>query len=344
MIDMERPHRRYNPLTDEWVLCSPQRTKRPWQGQIESVEKPVNLPYDPGCYLCPGNERSGGHRNAHYTTTFIFDNDFPALLPNTPEGEINQSDLLIARAEPGVCRVICFTPRHDLSLARMDTHAISTVVDVWAEQTEDLGAQSFIGYVQIFENKGATMGCSNPHPHCQIWGVKSIPSEPLRKLVSQQRHYRAYNSDLLGDYLSQEIESPSRIVCENESWVVLVPFWAYWPYETMLIPKRKVPDLTSLSNDERRALADILKRLNTRYDNLFQTSFPYTMGWHGQPVDGGEYPFWRLHAIYYPPLLRSATIKKFGVGYEMMAEPQRDITAEEAAGRLREMSERHYLD
>ena len=229
-------------------------------------------------------------------------------------------------------------------MARMDSHSISTVVEVWAGQTEDLGAQPFIGYVQIFENKGVMMGCSNPHPHCQVWGVKSVPTEPLRKLATQLRYFRAHGTDLLGDYLAREIESPARVICENDGWVALVPFWAYWPFETMLIPRRRVSDLPSLTRDEREALADILKRLNARYDNLFHTSFPYSMGWHGQPVDGGEYPFWRLHAVYYPPLLRSATIRKFGVGYEMTAEPQRDITPEQAADRLREMSERHYLD
>ncbi|HEY3128539.1 MAG TPA: UDP-glucose--hexose-1-phosphate uridylyltransferase [Acidobacteriota bacterium] len=343
MIDVERPHRRYNPLVDEWVLCSPQRTLRPWLGQTEPAE-PANIShYDPSCYLCPGNARAGGIRNPRYTKTFVFDNDFAALLETAPD-HFNERDLLIARAESGNCRVICFSPRHDLTVSRMDLQAIEAVVDVWTGETQSLGAKDFIGYVQIFENKGAIMGCSNAHPHCQIWATGEIPTQPARKMKSQQKYFRSHNSDLLGDYLQLELTKQERIVCENQHWVALVPFWAYWPYECMLIPRRLVADLPALSRGERAALAEILKRLTTRYDNLFQCSFPYSMGWHGRPTDGEQHPYWRLHAVYYPPLLRSATVKKFAVGYEMMGEPQRDISAEVAAACLREVSERHYLE
>ncbi len=344
MIEMEQPHRRYNPLVDEWVLCSPHRTLRPWLGQTEPAEATDVPEYDPACYLCPGNERASGVRNPRYTATFVFDNDFAALLPDTVAAEANEADLLITRAEPGNCRVICFSPRHDLPIPRMDLPSLEAVVDVWAEETESLGAKDFIGYVQIFENKGTIMGCSNPHPHCQVWATRQVPTQPARKMKSQWNYFQSHGSDLLGDYLQLELGKRDRIVCENRHWVALAPFWACWPYETMLIPCRKVADLPALSPEERAALADILKRLNTRYDNLFQCSFPYSMGWHGRPTDGQQHAYWRLHAVFYPPLLRSATVKKFAVGYEMTGEPQRDISAEAAAARLREMSERHYLE
>jgi UDPglucose--hexose-1-phosphate uridylyltransferase len=342
-LDLARgPHRRYNPLLDEWVLCSPQRLDRPWQGQLEEVE-PVGLPrYDPDCYLCPGNERARGARNPPYVSTFVFDNDFPALaLRGHPMNE-GSSGLLAAQPESGVCRVVCFSSRHDQSLARMLPAEIRSVVDCWAEETARLAASDRVGYVQVFENKGVVMGCSNPHPHGQIWATAHVPSLPGRSFSAQRSYWLAHGADLLGDYLERELHEAERIVCENAHWVALVPFWAVWPFETLVLPRRRVADLASLTSQERDALADVLKRLNTRYDNLFRCSFPYSMGWRSRPTDGQEHSHCRLHAVYYPPLLRSATIRKFLVGYEMLGEPQRDLTPEEAALRLRQASERHY--
>lgn len=336
------PHRRYNPLLGEWVLCSPQRVARPWQGQIEEPGGEELPPYDPGCYLCPGNERARGARNPAYTSTFVFDNDFPALLPGPAATQPDGNDLLVARPEPGVCRVICFSPQHDSSLARMETADIRRVVECWAEEVAHLAGLDFVAHVQLFENKGSIMGCSNPHPHCQVWATAHVPSLPARSLGCQRRYHAAHSADLLGDYLERELGEAERVVCQNAHWVALVPFWAVWPFETMLLPRRRVPDLPSLLPEERDALAEILKRLNTRFDNLFRCSFPYSMGWHGRPTDGEEHPYCRLHALHLPPLLRSATVRKFLVGYEMTAEPQRDLTPEEAARRLREMPERHY--
>ncbi|MGE5598800.1 MAG: UDP-glucose--hexose-1-phosphate uridylyltransferase [Bacteroidota bacterium] len=339
------PHRRYNPLTGEWVLCSPHRTKRPWLGQVEKPQ-PERLPaYDPGCYLCPGNARASGERNPQYTGTYVFENDFAALLPGTAAGdEMNEGGLFVAHSVAGVCRVICFSPRHDLTLARMTPAAIRGVVDAWAAETAALGAREEVGYVQVFENKGAMMGCSNPHPHCQVWASRHVPMIPAKKLAAQKAYLAAHGTDLLGDYLALERQKGERLVCQNRYWTALVPFWAVWPYETMLVPARRAPDLPSLTEAERDGLAEIIKDLATRYDNLFSTSFPYSMGWHGRPTDGEEHPYWRLHAVYYPPLLRSATVRKFLVGYEMTAEPQRDITPEWAAARLREAGGRHYLE
>lgn len=343
MASIPGSQRRYNPLLEEWVLCSPQRMDRPWQGQVEP-EQPEALPsYDPACYLCPGNPRAKGQRNPAYTGTYAFENDFPALRSETPQAAA-EGDLLQARSERGVCRVLCFSPRHDLTLARMRPDEIRPVVDAWAAEVEQLGARDAVRYVQVFENKGALMGCSNPHPHCQVWAVEHVPNQPLRKLEAQRRYFAASGRDLLGAYLERELREQERLVCANEHWVALVPFWAVWPFETMLLPRRRVPDLPSLLSDERDALAEILARLNSRYDNLFRCSFPYSMGWQGRPVDGMEHPYWRLHAVYFPPLLRSATVRKFLVGYELTAEPQRDITAEQAAERLRDLPERHYLE
>lgn len=338
----EHPHRRRNLLTGEWVLVSPHRTKRPWQGQVEKGT-PDNRPaYDPKCYLCPGNERAGGKYNPHYTSTFVFENDFAALLPNGPRGDVSKDQFFQMEAETGRCRVICFSPRHDLTLPEMDGMEIRRVVDVWAEQVIELGNLPDINYVQLFENKGAAMGASNLHPHGQLWANHSIPQEPAKEEIQQRTYYLAQGQPLLLDYLAAEVAATERIVVENEAWVALVPFWAVWPFETLLLPRRHVVQLPDLTGDERNALADILKRLLTRYDNLFETSFPYSMGWHGQPTDGQQHPHWQLHAHFYPPLLRSATVKKFMVGYELLGNPQRDITAEQAAARLRELSEVHY--
>ncbi len=338
------PHRRLNPLTGEWVLVSPHRTDRPWQGQIEKAARPAAIEYDPHCYLCPGNERAGGHRNPKYTSTFVFTNDFAALQPGIQDFEHNESGLLVAQSESGTCRVICFSPRHDLTLSRMDPEAIRTVVDLWAQQYTELGGEPWINYVQIFENRGEMMGASNPHPHGQIWANANLPNEPGKEQVAQQRYRAEHGTCLLCDYVRLEARHAERIVCENEHFAVVVPFWAVWPFEVLLIAKRHARDITALGNAERDALADILKRLTTRYDNLFEISFPYSMGFHQAPTDGQPHDEWHLHAHFYPPLLRSATVRKFMVGYEMLGTPQRDITPEIAARRLRELSEVHYLD
>ena len=335
-------HRRYNPLLDEWVLCSPGRLRRPWQGQVDEAPDEGLPRYDPACYLCPGNARAGGARNPAYTSTFAFDNDFPALVPAVPEASVDGDPLLVARTASGACRGVCFSPRHDLTLALMSPAEIRAVVDAWAEEHTRLGAREDVAHVQVFENKGEMMGCSNPHPHCQVWATAHVPTLPARRLASQRRHFETKGSDLLGDCLARELSDGARIVCDNAHWVVLVPFWAVWPFETIVLPRRRVPDLATLSTEERDALAEILCRLNVRYDNLFRCSFPYSMGWHARPTDGGEHPYWRVHATYHPPLLRSATVRKFVVGYELAAEPQRDFTPEEAAARLRESPERHY--
>ena len=340
MLDWNKdPHRRYNPLEQEWVLVSPQRTDRPWQGQVEAVA-PANQPaYDPQCYLCPGNSRAGGARNPEYASTFVFDNDFAALLPTTPAGSSDEGGLLVAEAEPGVSRVICFSPRHDLSVPHMDAAALRRVVDTWVVQYVELGAIPWIGHVQIFENRGAMMGCSNPHPHCQVWATRTVPDRPLRECRSQGQYTHADGSCLLCDYLAVERAHGDRIVCENAAFTALVPFWAVWPFETMVLPKRHIPSMDSLTDEERDGLADILRRVTARYDNLFSAPFPYTMGFHQSPTDGQPHPEWHMHAHYQPPLLRSATVRKFMVGYEMLATPQRDITPEAAAARLRNLPE-----
>jgi UDPglucose--hexose-1-phosphate uridylyltransferase len=334
------PHRRHNPLLDEWVLVSPHRLERPWQGQREDAAE-ADLPaHDPSCYLCPGNARAGGQRNPPYAATFAFDNDFPALLPAAPGGA-EQHGLLRAQPENGVCRVICFTPRHDLTLARMDVPAVRTVVDAWAEEAAALAARDGIAYVQLFENKGALMGCSNPHPHCQAWATGPLPTLAARRQAAQRAYLDAHGRDLLGDYLQQELAADERLVFANDHWVALVPYWAVWPYETMLVPRRRAESLDGLAPDERDALADALHAVTVRYDNLFHTSFPYSLGWHPRPARG-DHPYWRLHATFFPPLLRSATVRKFLVGYELAAEPQRDLTPEAAAERLRALPDVHY--
>ena len=338
----EHPHRRYNPLTDEWVLVSPHRTKRPWVGQVEKSIQDERPEYDPECYLCPGNQRAGGARNPDYSGTFVFENDFAALLPEETSGHQDTRSLLVARSERGLCRVICFSPHHDLTLAEMEQQDVRLVVDTWVEQYRDLGEMPFVQYVQIFENKGAAMGCSNPHPHGQIWASQSLPNEPRKEERAQESYTRSHRTCLLCDYLTLEENESVRIVCSNAHFVALVPFWAVWPFETMLISKRHTASLEMLNEGERDGLADIIRRLTIRYDNLFETSFPYSMGFHQQPTDGNEHSEWHLHAHFYPPLLRSATVKKFMVGYEMLATPQRDITPEEGADRLRRVSEVHY--
>jgi UDPglucose--hexose-1-phosphate uridylyltransferase len=338
------PHRRFNPMTREWVLVSPHRTERPWQGQVESVLPEAPATYDPNCYLCPGNARAAGVRNPAYTETFVFDNDFAALKPDTPAGEIEEKGLLVARSEAGRCRVVCFSPRHDLTMARMSVPELRHVVDTWAREFRELGSDPHIRSVQIFENRGAMMGCSNPHPHGQIWANETLPNELAKELAAFRDYRKLHGTTLLRDYLELELEKQKRLVAANDHFVLLVPFWAVWPFETLLISRRRVSALDELTDEERTALAGILRQATIRYDNLFRTSFPYTMGFHQRPTDGRDYPEFHLHAHFYPPLLRSATIRKFMVGYEMLGMPQRDITAETAALWLRDVPAQHYLD
>ena len=333
----EQPHRRLNPLTREWVLVSPHRTQRPWLGQVEKLSTDAQPAYDPSCYMCPGNTRAVGTRNPAYESTLVFDNDYPALLRDTPAGSIDQKDLIVARSESGVCRVVCFSPRHDLTLARMTAPEIRGVVDVWIAQYQDLGQIPSINYVQIFENRGALMGASNPHPHGQIWASASIPNEPAKEQLAQSEYRSARNCCLLCDYLALERALGERLIFENQHFSVLVPFWAVWPFETIILARAHQAAMIDLTIEQRDALADALKELTARYDSLFQVSFPYSMGFHQRPTDGHSHPEWHLHAHFYPPLLRSATVRKFMVGFEMLGTPQRDITAEAAAARLREM-------
>jgi UDPglucose--hexose-1-phosphate uridylyltransferase len=340
----ETSHRRFNPLTREWTLVSPHRTQRPWQGAVETSAGPPAPTYDPECYLCPGNQRAHDAVNPNYAHTFVFDNDFPALEADAGTETVGRDGLIVAEAEPGICRVVCFSPRHDLTLARMAVDDIARVIDVWAEQSTALGTRDGIGAVQVFENRGAMMGASNPHPHCQIWATRHLPNEMAKELLSQNEHFDRHGSCLLCDCLRLEREAGERIVFENEHFTLLVPFWAFWPFETMLVPRRHLGALDELTGEERRALSDALSRIVVRYDNLFETAFPYSMGFHQKPTDGGPHPAWHLHAHFYPPLLRSATVRKFMVGFELLGTPQRDITPEAAAARLRELAEVHYLD
>jgi len=338
----EHPHRRYNPLSGEWVMVSPHRAKRPWQGQVERPAPEDRPTYDPNCYLCPGNTRTSGIQNPQYEHTYVFTNDYAAILPDTPDAS-QDNGLLQMESVRGTCRVLCFSPRHDLSLPEMAVEDICRVVDAWAEQIAEL-MQSY-KWVQVFENKGAVMGCSMPHPHGQIWAVDSLPNEPYKEDRRQREYFEKNGKPLLLAYAGLESKVGERTVIENEEWLAVVPYWAVWPFETILLPKRHVPRLPDLSQPERLSLSKTLKDLLTRYDNLFETSFPYSMGWHGAPFtqdDPLAEQCWQLHAHFYPPLLRSATVKKFMVGYEMLAEAQRDLTAEQAAQRLRELSDVHY--
>jgi UDPglucose--hexose-1-phosphate uridylyltransferase len=338
----EHSHRRYNPLTGEWVQVSPHRSKRPWQGQVEKTGEDHRPAFDATCYLCPGNVRANGEINPPYTATYSFTNDFAALVSDVPSGEFQDGDLLLARSEAGICRVICFSPRHDLTIAEMDTEGIRRVVDLWVDEYTQLSRQENIRYIQIFENKGTVMGCSNPHPHGQIWAQESVPVEPGKKQQYQEAYYQRKGVTLLSDYWPLEVKRAERIIFENEHFVALVPFWAVWPFETMIIPKRAMARITDMTEAERQAFADAYRRLATRYDNLFEVSFPYSAGIHQAPSDGAPHAAWHWHMVFYPPLLRSATVKKFMVGYEMLANPQRDITPEFSAARLRDLSETHY--
>lgn len=340
-----KPHRRFNPLLREWILVSPQRTERPWQGKLEKSAESPGAAYDPACYLCPGNARADGHRNPNYDSTFVFDNDFPALLPAESAGESPASGpILNAQSESGVCRVVCFSPRHDLTLARMSAVEMRAVVETWTRETRALEALAWIRHVQIFENRGALMGASNPHPHCQIWAESSVPNLPRRELESLQAYREEKNACLLCDYLREEIAQKQRVVFENRGFVALVPFWAVWPFEMMILSKRHVGSLLEFNGEEQADFGDVLRRAAIRYDNLFAAPFPYSLGLHQRPSGQGEVPAWHFHAHFLPPLLRSATIQKFMVGYELLAGPQRDITPEEAAARLAAQAEVHYLD
>lgn len=330
------PHRRFNPLTREWILVSPHRTQRPWLGQVETRSRIDQPAYDPTCYMCPGNTRATGVSNPDYKGTFVFDNDYPALLIDTPTDIVENGNLLKAQGESGLCRVVCFTPDHSLALARMQAAEIRRVIDAWAEQCEEMRSHPSLQYVQIFENRGEMMGASNPHPHCQIWASSSLPNEPAKEQLAQQEYQASHGSCLLCDYATDELGRKERIVFANDHFSVVVPFWATWPFETMVISQRHIGSFPELTDPEREGLAAILKRLTGCYDDLFQTRFPYSMGFHQSPTDGEAHREWHFHAHFYPPLLRSATVRKFMVGYEMLASPQRDNTPEDVAARLRE--------
>lgn len=351
---LQVPHRRYDPLGDQWVLVSPHRMQRPWQGQVERPPVETRPRHDPGCYLCPGNERAGGHRNPDYRDSFVFTNDFAALLAEVPEPEATSSAQTSAREHPllrhdavrGTCRVLCFSPRHDLTLAEMEPGDLRRVVDLWAAQTAELGETC--RWVQVFENKGALMGASSPHPHGQVWATEHLPQVAQREDERQRAHLAQYGRPLLLDYADLEAERRERVVVENHAWLAVVPYWAVWPFETLILPRRQIARLPDVAVSERDALAELLGRLLVKYDNLFTTSFPYSMGWHGAPHGGAHgagvagTSHWQLHAHVYPPLLRSASVRKFMVGYELLAEAQRDLTPEAAAERLRGLSDIHY--
>jgi len=330
-------HRRLNPLTGDWVLVSPHRNQRPWQGRREPQAAPAALAYDPSCYLCPGNSRANGALNPDYPHTFVFDNDFPAL--KADGSTKRESDgLIVAEGETGLCRVICFSPRHDLTLAGMTVADIERVVDVWIEETIALGGLSEIGSVQIFENRGEMMGASNPHPHGQIWATRHPPNELEKETRRQGEYFLEHGRPLLVDYLERELELRERIVFVNDDFCVLAPFWAIWPFETMILPRRRIGGFDELAARESTSLAAALSELSRRYDRLFDAPFPYSMGFHQKPTDGALHAEWQMHAHFYPPLLRSATIRKFMVGFEMLASPQRDLTPEMAAERLRDVA------
>jgi UDPglucose--hexose-1-phosphate uridylyltransferase len=336
------PHRRKNILTGEWILVSPHRTQRPWQGEVAPLQTETRPRYDAECYLCPGNRRANGEINPQYESTFAFTNDYPSLLIDTPSGHSTEHPLLEAKSEKGICRVVNYSPRHDLTLAEMEEDEIEKIVAVWQQEMKSLGAHPKINHVQIFENKGTMMGNSNPHPHCQIWAQESTPMESGNELRQFKKYYARTNRSLLADYVKVELKLKERLVYENPSFVIVVPFWATWPFETMIIPRRKIGSILEFRGNETKDFANALKVMTARYDNLFRISFPYSSGLHQAPTDGKDHKEWHFHMHFYPPLLRSASIKKFMVGYELMAEPQRDITPELSAQLLRDLPARHY--
>lgn len=329
-------HKRYNILTGEWVLVSPHRAKRPWQGQEEEVKRREKIDYDENCYLCPGNTRINGEQNPEYTDTFVFTNDFAALQNNGPDFNF-EDGLLKATSEKGICRVVCFNPNHSKTLADMSITEIEKVVETWKFEFNDLAKKDFVNYIQIFENKGAAMGCSNPHPHGQIWAQSSIPNEVLKKDTQQKKYFNTHKTSILQDYLEQELQHNERIIYENQDFVVLVPFWAVWPFETMIIPKKKQENIAKLHQREIESFSEAISIVTKAYDKLFNCSFPYSSGIHQAPTNVNSNEHWHWHMSFYPPLLRSATVKKFMVGYEMFGMPQRDITAEIAASRIKEL-------
>ncbi|MFZ1872528.1 MAG: galactose-1-phosphate uridylyltransferase [Chania sp.] len=339
---IDHPHRRFNPLTGQWVLVSPHRAKRPWQGQQETHAQETLPAHDPDCFLCPGNQRVTGDKNPDYPGTYVFTNDFAALMPDTPLAPENPDPLMRSQSARGVSRVICFSPDHSKTLPQLSLPALEQVIATWQVQTADLGLT--YPWIQVFENKGAAMGCSNPHPHGQVWANSFLPNEAEREDRLQQDYFLQHHSPLLVDYAQRELANGSRTVVETEHWLAVVPYWAAWPFETLLLPKAGVQRLTDLTPAQSSDLAIALKKLTSRYDNLFQCSFPYSMGWHGAPFNAADNRHWQLHAHFYPPLLRSASVRKFMVGYEMLAETQRDLTAEQAAERLRAVSDVHYCE
>ncbi|MDQ3393421.1 MAG: UDP-glucose--hexose-1-phosphate uridylyltransferase [Bacteroidota bacterium] len=338
----EHSHRRFNPFTSEWVQVSPHRGKRPWQGQEEKVLSDSSLQYDPACYLCPGNTRANGAVNPDYKNTFVFKNDFAALTEDVPPGKMEEGDFFLAKSERGLCKVICFSPRHDLTIPEMELGDIKKVVKLWKQEYQEIGSLDSINYVQVFENKGQVMGCSNPHPHGQIWAQESIPDQPSIKQQSFKKYLQEKGSTMVVDYVKQELVKKERVIFENDYFVALVPFWAVWPFETMIAPKFHFANLMEMNEDAIEALADAYKKLTILYDNLFNISFPYSAGIHQAPTDGKHHPEWDLHMVFFPPLLRSATVKKFMVGYEMLANPQRDITPETSAQILKKLPAKHY--
>jgi UDPglucose--hexose-1-phosphate uridylyltransferase len=338
----DHSHRRYNPLTGEWLQVSPHRAKRPWQGQEEKASEARRPEYDSSCYLCPGNTRANGEKNPAYTRTYSFKNDFAAIQEEVPSGTVEEGEFFLAKSERGLCKVICFSPRHDLTVPEMKVRDIKDVVELWKKEYAELGNKDFINYVQIFENKGQVMGCSNPHPHGQIWAQESIPDEPAKKQQKFTQYHEKYGRTMLLDYLQKELDKNERILFENNHFVGLIPFWAVWPFEAMIVPKRSIPNLKELNDEETEALADAYKQLTVMYDNIFQISFPYSAGIHQSPTDGREHPEWQMHMVFYPPLLRSATVKKFMVGYEMLGNPQRDITPETAVKLMTKLPKEHY--
>lgn len=346
----DHPHRRFNPLLRRWHLVSPHRAKRPWQGSVEALPSDDRPEYDAKDYLGPGNFRVNGTvQNPQYESTYVFDNDFQALLHDTPPGSVGdpeRDDLFVARAVRGCCRVVCFSPKLNVTVAEMTTEEIAPVVDAWCDEYRNLSKLDYVSHIQIFENKGGMMGCSNPHPHGQIWSSQFIPEEPCTELNNLTAYHERKGSHMLEDYVNQELEQKERIVCENNTFLAVVPFWAVWPFETLVVSKKRVPCLLNFTSDMRTDLADIYRRVTARYDNLFTTLFPYSMGIHQAPTTNGTnpttHPHAHFHMHFYPPLLRSASVRKFMVGFEMLAESQRDLTPEQAAERLRACSEVHF--